>query len=171
MSQNSEENLCEEKTFAKIYKQFSKDLHNFLYYKYGADYSPQDRVQEAFIKMWDRCEEISIAKAKGFLFTVANNATLNAIKHQKVVLHHQKLPVKSYTSENPEFLLEEKQYLSKFKHALEQLTPEKREAFMLNRVDGKKHQEIADLLNVPRKTIEKRIYSALKELRKTIKEL
>ena len=42
---------------------------------------------------------------------------------------------------------------------------------MLNRVEGKKHQEIADMLGVSKKAIEKRIYTALKALREEIKEM
>jgi RNA polymerase sigma-70 factor (ECF subfamily) len=39
---------------------------------------------------------------------------------------------------------------------------------MLNRVEGKKHKEIAELLGISRKAVEKRIYSALKQLRQDI---
>ena len=44
-------------------------------------------------------------------------------------------------------------------------------AFMLNRVEGKKHQEIADILGLSKKAVEKRIYTALKTLRKDIAEI
>lgn len=41
---------------------------------------------------------------------------------------------------------------------------------MLNRVEGKTHQEIADLEGVSKKAIEKRIYTALKQLKNEIGE-
>jgi RNA polymerase sigma-70 factor (ECF subfamily) len=44
-------------------------------------------------------------------------------------------------------------------------------AFLLNRIEGKKHREIAELLGISTKTVEKRIYGALKKLRNEIKEL
>lgn len=45
-----------------------------------------------------------------------------------------------------------------------------REAFCLNRFDGKSYKEIAEMLNVSPKTIDYRIQQALKLLRKELKE-
>ena len=39
---------------------------------------------------------------------------------------------------------------------------------MLNRVEGKKHKEIAELLGISQKAVEKRIYGALNKLREDI---
>jgi RNA polymerase sigma-70 factor (ECF subfamily) len=64
--------------------------------------------------------------------------------------------------------LEEKEYLDKYQTALSNLTEEKRVAFLLNRVEGKKHKEIAEILGISRKAVEKRIYTALEQLRKEI---
>lgn len=171
MSKNLFPDICEEKLFASLYKKYAKDLHDFLYYKYGEDFEPEDKVQEAFVTLWKNCSKVTVAKTKSFLFTVANNMTLNTIKRQKVIHEFQKSITKNYTNENPEFILEESQYMERIQRALAGLSEKKRQAFLLNRAEGKKHQEIADMLGVSRKTIEKRIYSALDEIRKTIKEL
>jgi RNA polymerase sigma-70 factor (ECF subfamily) len=40
---------------------------------------------------------------------------------------------------------------------------------LLNRTEGKKHKEIAEILNISQKAVEKRIYGALKKIRKEIK--
>ena len=42
-------NVCEEKVFSSIYNNYSKDLHNYLYYRYGDQFDPSDKVQEAFV--------------------------------------------------------------------------------------------------------------------------
>ena len=92
--------------------------------------------------------------------------SLNDLKHQKVVLKYQQQKPKQYTVESPQFLMEESEYMAKFQAALERLPEGQRVAFLLNRVEGKRHQEIADMLNISRKAVEKRIYSALEKLRK-----
>ncbi len=168
MTKHIRDNICDEKIFSSVFRKYSKSLHDFLYYKYGERIHPEDKVQEAFIKMWDRCKGIPIDKAKSFLFTVANNLVLNAIKHEKVVLNYQKNISKGYTNESPEFLMEEAEYMQKYQTALENLTNGQREAFLLNRVEGKKHKEIAVLLGISTKAVEKRLYGALKNLRKEI---
>lgn len=163
------ENICEEQVFSELFTKHSKNLHDFLYYKYGEQINPKDQVQEAFIKLWDNCKNVTLSKAKSFLFTVANNLTLNQIKHQKVKLKYQQTTTKkNYTNENPEFVLEELEYLEKYQRALSNLTEPQRVAFLLNRVEGKKHQEIADMFGISRKAVEKRIYGALEKLRKEI---
>ncbi|GAA4278124.1 RNA polymerase sigma factor [Aquimarina mytili] len=160
--------VCEEKLFAGLFKKHSQELHDFIYYKYGEHIDPKDKVQEAFIKLWDNCKKISLQKAKSFLFTVANNLSLNQIKHNKVKLKFQQIDHNDRTSEDPEFILQEKEYLLKYQKALSNLTEAQRVAFLLNRVEGKKHKEIANYLGISRKAVEKRIYGALEKLRKDI---
>lgn len=167
----SETPVCEEKVYSKLYKEYAKDLHDFLYYKYGERFNPNDIVQEAFIKLWNNCKDVSLDKAKGFLFMVAKNAILNDIKHQKVVLKYQLIKPTGHTNENPEFLLEEEQFYQKYQRALAKLTEEQRVVFLLNKTEGKKHQEIADMLNITKKVVEYRIYTAFKIIKEEIKEL
>ena len=77
MAKQLHDNICEERIFSSIFNKHSKDLHNFLYYKFGELLNPKDKVQEAFIKLWENCAKISPEKAKSFVFTTANNLMLN----------------------------------------------------------------------------------------------
>jgi RNA polymerase sigma-70 factor (ECF subfamily) len=165
------ENICDEALFTSIFTKYSKDLHDFLYYKFGELLNPKDKVQEAFIKLWENCGKVKPSKAKSFLFTVANNLMLNATAHRKVVLKYQKRKPKSYTNEDPQFLLETEEYMDKLQNALAKLTEAQRTAFLMNRIEGKKHREIADILGISTKAVEKRIYGALKKIREDIKEI
>ncbi len=166
------EDCCERSIFSKLYQTYAKDLHDFIYYKFGEQYNPKDKVQQAFMKLWENCKDVKPEKAKSFLFSVANNTTLNVIKHKKVVLKYElKTPKNQSDYQDPQFLLEEKEYMDKYQKALSKLTEEKRVAFLLNRVEGKKHKEIAAILGISRKAVEKRIYTAIKQLREEIEEI
>lgn len=171
MGKQLHKNICEEHLFSSIFNKHAKDLHNFLYYKFGDLLNPKDKVQEAFIKLWENCEKVTPEKAKSFVFTAANNLMLNEVAHQKVVLKHQQTKPKSHTNEDPEFLMQEAEYNDKLQKALSNLTDAQREAFMMNRVEGKRFKEIAEILGISTKAVEKRIYGALTKLRKDIKEL
>ncbi len=168
MSQPLQDNICETQLFERLYNKHAKNLHDFLYYKFGEHLNPQDKVQEAFIKLWQNCAKIAPPKAKSYLFTTANNLMLNAVAHQKVVLKFNKQPQKHSTNESPEFVMQEKEYHEKLQKALANLTEAQRVAFLLNRVEGKRFKEIAELLGISTKAVEKRIYGALKKLRKEI---
>ena len=161
-------NICKEKVFNKLFKDYAGDLHDFLYYKYGEESNPKDIVQVAFEKLWKNCKKVTPEKARSFLFTVANNEMLNSISREKTVLNYRQQNTKSYTHETPEFLLEEKEYHDRLQKAIEELTEEQRVTFLLNRIEGKKHQEIAEMLGISRKAVEKRIYTALKILKEKV---
>lgn len=151
--------------FSGLYERLADDLHKFLYYKYGDSFNPDDKTQEAFVKLWENCNKVTVEKAKSFLFTVANNMMLNEVKHQKVVLKYKSQKADGYTNESPEFLLQKEEYFKKYQEVLSRLTEEQRTAFLLNKVEGKKHSEIAEMLGVTRKVVEYRIYSAFDVLK------
>lgn len=168
MKKDISDNICDERLFSRLFEKHSKNLHDFLYYKFGQHFNPKDKVQEAFIKLWEHCGKVTPAKAKSFLFTVANNLMLNEASHQKVVLKYQKTKPKTHTNETPEFILEGNEYMDKLQKAIANLSEAQRTAFLLNRIEGKKHREIAELLDISQKAVEKRIYGALKKLREDI---
>ncbi len=168
MAERKPDNVCEETLFNKLFKAHSKDLHNFLYYKFGKENNPKDLVQEAFLKLWNNCHKVTVEKAKSFLFTVANNQMLNELSKKKTVLTYAQEKPKQHTFESPEFIMEETEYMNKLQTAIESLSEEQRVAFLLNRIEGKKHKEIAEMLGVSRKAVEKRIYTALAKIKDQI---
>jgi RNA polymerase sigma-70 factor (ECF subfamily) len=161
MGNNAGRNVCEERVFNEAFKTHSKDLYNFLYYKYGADNNPADVVQDAFIKLWDNCSKVLPEKARSFLFTVASNQMLNDLAKKKTALKFSLEKHKGHTNQSPEFMLEEKQYMERLERAINELTEDQRVTFLLNRIEGKKHKEIAEMLGISQKAVEKRIYTAL----------
>jgi RNA polymerase sigma-70 factor (family 1) len=169
MPKKSLSETCNEIVFSKFFKDHAKSLRNFLFYKFGNKDQAEDLTQEAFIKLWQNCSAVPIEKAKSYIYTIANNSSLNEIKHQKVVLQYENnFTGTDRTNENPEFILEEKQFKKKLLKAIEDLNETQRVAFLMHRIDGKKYSEIADVLDISVKAVEKRIHLALVELRKTI---
>ena len=161
-------NVCEETVFNSIFKDNSKTVFNYIYYKFGNEERANDAVQEAFVKLWENCTKIPPEKAKAYLYTVANNLYLNVIKADKVRLKYADKHANSITQESPEYVLEEKQFQKKLDDALNALPENQRTTFLLNRIDGKKYTEIAAMEGVSVKAIEKRMHLALKTLREKI---
>jgi RNA polymerase sigma-70 factor (ECF subfamily) len=67
--------------------------------------------------------------------------------------------------------MEEEQFKIKLQKAIAGLTEAQRTAFLLHRIDGKKYHEIAEILGISIKAVEKRIHGALVELRKEIENM
>lgn len=171
MSKSLHQNICDKIRFSKIYEKYAQSLSNILFYKYGELLNPSDKAQEAFIKLWENCDKIKPETAKSYLYTTANNMMLNEVKHQKVVLKYQQVKPKDYTNESPEFILRKKEFLKRFERVLSQLKEEERIAFLLNKVDGKTHKEVAEILGITKKVAEHRIYGALNKLKNELEEL
>ena len=161
MNLDKEKDCCDEEVFNTLFKTLSTKLYRFLYYKFGSETSPSDIVQEAFIKLWDNCKKVAPEKAKAYLFTVANNYTLNSLERKKVELNYNDGLVLPINNESPQYLAEADEFEHKLKKALEELPEKQRVAFMLNRIEKKKHKEIAEILGISQKAVEKRIYSAV----------
>ncbi len=167
MNSNKQDNVCEEQVFTALFKTNSKTVFNYIYYKFGNEEKANDAVQEAFLKLWENCGKVSPEKAKSFLYTVANNLSLNVIKAEKVRLKHASSSLE-ISNESPDYLLEKKQYQEKLDNALNSLPENQRTTFLLNRIDGKKYAEIAEMEGISIKAVEKRIHLALKSLREQI---
>lgn len=165
------QNICDKIRFSKLYEKYAQSLSNILFYKYGELLNPSDKVQEAFIKLWENCAKIKPETAKTYLYTTANNMMLNEVKHQKVKLKYQQVKPKDYTNESPEFILRKKEFLNRFEAALSDLKEEERVAFLLNKVDGKTHKEVSEILGITKKVAEHRIYAALNKLKTGLEEL
>jgi RNA polymerase sigma-70 factor (ECF subfamily) len=164
--------ICNELIFSTFFKANVKTLRNYLFFKFGNEEQANDIAQEAFIKLWENCANVPEEKAKSYIYTVANNATLNQIAHQKVVLNYAKSSINSDENNlTPEFLIEEEQFKTKLEKAISNLTEAQRVAFLLNRIEGKKYKEIAELLNISVKAVEKRIHGALVSLRTEIEQI
>jgi len=85
------QDICDKIRFSKLYEKYAQSLSNILFYKYGELLNPSDKVQEAFIKLWENCSKIKPEAVKSYLYTTANNMMLNEVKHQKVVLKYQQV--------------------------------------------------------------------------------
>ncbi|MCR9182617.1 MAG: sigma-70 family RNA polymerase sigma factor [Flavobacteriaceae bacterium] len=165
------DNVCKETVYNKLFQTLSPSIYNFIYFKCGNVAQAEDLVQEAFIKLWENCAKVPQAKAKSFLYTVCNNSFLNEVAHQKVVLKFTKKARPNINEQSPQYILEEKEFEQKLNKALSNLTEAQRTAFLMNRIEGKKYREIAEILEISVKAVEKRMSQALESLRKEIKNI
>jgi len=150
--------VCEEEVYDKLYREHAEKIYYYLYYKYGDKEKAQDIVQDSFAKLWVNCSKILFGAAKSFLYKIANNASIKS----------QETPQKTYTNESPEFQMEEKEFMHRLNSAISGLKDGQREVFLLNRIENKTYKEIAELLGISVKAVEKRMHLALVILRKKI---
>lgn len=165
-------NLCEENQFNDFYSKNVQSATNFAYYKCGDRDTALDLTQEAFTRIWENCSKINFDKVKTYLLTTINNLFLNLIKHQKVVFRYEKeTPNLDVNNQSPDYLIEVEEFKEKLQKAIALLTDAQREVFLMNRMEGKKYKEIAELLDISQKAVEKRMSGALKTLKTHIENI
>ena len=171
MKKANSTSICQEVQFEQIYQNLVKGLYHFIYYKCGDKEMAEDIVQEAFLKLWENCAKVNTESAKGYLFTIAKHVFLNKIERKKVALKFENQIIASSEKENPAFILEQMEFQKQLEAAIDQLPDIQREVFLLNRIDKLKYREIAELLNISQKAVEKRMHNALLTLRKLHKNI
>ena len=161
--------ICREKVFEKIFRTYAQDLKRFLYYKFKDLEAAEDVLQETFVKLWKNCHKVIFEKAKSYIYTVANNAFLDIKKHEKIVREHRQKAVRNIRIvDNPEFLYIEKEYLEKVEKAIDSLSEKQKTVFIMSRFEDKKYREIAEILNISVKAVEKRMQLALLNIKNQI---
>jgi len=168
-----ESNTCHPDTFQALFMQLAGALRRFLYYKSGNWDSAEDYVQEAFLRMWKNCREVPPEKAKSYLYTVANNLFLDEMRHNQVKFKFQDRQAAAPASHAPapDFELETQEFQQKLEKALADLPEGQRIVFLMNRIEKLTYAEIADQLGLSVKAVEKRMHSALIELRKLVQNI
>jgi RNA polymerase sigma-70 factor (ECF subfamily) len=164
--------LCSDTIFSSVFESYFKLLRNFLIYRYKNTEFADDIAQNAFVILWENCNSLKTEQAKSFLYTTAIRLSLNQIKHNKVVSNFEIISKpKSITAESPEFLLEENELKILLEKAINDLPEKQRTVFLMNRFENQSYSEIAIIMNLSVKAVEKRMHQALLSLRKIVRNV
>jgi RNA polymerase sigma-70 factor (family 1) len=153
------------KEFKALFDQYYDPIRNFLYYKCGDADLAEDLCQDAFMKLWDKRDDVKSETVKSYLYTIANNMLLNKIRHDKVVINFAEKQKNQQDEQSPQYYLEEKEFKEKLDKVIGAMPEKQREVFLMNRIEEMTYQEIADRLSLSVKAIEKRMHGALNHLR------
>ncbi|MFD2936716.1 RNA polymerase sigma-70 factor [Spirosoma flavum] len=128
----------------------------------------QDIGQDAFIKYWQEREFVLQNKVaiKNYLYSTVRNASLNVIRHDKVVDEYLQ---QKGTKEPEESTIMEaiisSEVIAEIHSAIEALPASYRQISVMSYLEGKKNQEIADELGMSINTVKKQKHKALELLK------
>jgi RNA polymerase sigma-70 factor (ECF subfamily) len=144
-------------------------VYAFTIVKHNAE--AKDIVQTAFIKLWEKRQEINLpVAARSYLYTTVYHLSLNTLRDHKIRnRHHEKLAPPTFT--NKINTAEEQEIKARINLAIDALPPRCKEVFCKSRLEGKKYAEIAADLNISIKTVEVQMGKALKTLREQLADL
>jgi len=161
--------LGDQQAFELFFRKFHVMLFAFVNKFLHDPEEAQEVVQDVFAKIWERRDEIDPANSlKSYLFKIAQNISLNRLKRKKVESKYTEI-FKLVYIDNREFSAHEsliaKELDVQIDLSIRKLPKQCRKIFELNRIDGLKYKEIAELLHISIKTVEAQMSKALRSLR------
>jgi RNA polymerase sigma-70 factor (ECF subfamily) len=154
--------------FKELFDRHYKPVRNFLYYKLGDMPLAEDLTQEVFLKVWEKRATILPDSVQSLLFTIANHLALNHFNSAKARFEFRHRGEEKPGTENPESVMEQKEFEERLKSALARLPENQRVVFLMNRIDELTYREIAERLGLGVKAVEKRMSEALEFLREHV---
>lgn len=152
-----------EEKFKIVYNKYADDLFTYIYSKVGSDKIAEDILQEVFIDFWEKRSEIKIS-VYGFLLQMCKYKIFNHYRSERVrgeyILHLSNF-LTEINELTPYKYVEAKDILHHIESLIENLPPKCRKVFYMNRFEHKSISEIAEELNISKRTVENYITTSL----------
>jgi RNA polymerase sigma-70 factor (ECF subfamily) len=159
----------EEAALNLLYKKYWKFLFLSAYNILQDQQVCEDIIQEIFIKLWDKREQIQIrVSLKSYLYASARYEVFRQIRTGSVREDiFDQLQERLQTS--PEYgSLEHKELIFQIDSVVNVLPEKCRQVYKLSREEQLSHKEIASQLHISTKTVENHLNKALRQLRNAL---
>ncbi|MDR0823952.1 MAG: RNA polymerase sigma-70 factor [Prevotella sp.] len=166
------ENLKVKEEFGKFFIECYPKVKSFARQILMSEQDAEDVSQDIFLILLDKPEIWRDKERRNaYLFTMAKNHIFNLIKHRNIERKYQeKLVRKNQLAD--EFGLDDKLHVKEIEliimYAVEQMPERRKEIFKMSRYEGKSNIIISELLDMSTRTVERHLYLALSDLKKTI---
>lgn len=159
--------------FEALYKQFYRPLVNFINQYLNNLENSKEVVQITFLKLWDKKDTLEITSSfKNYLYRSTKNAMIDYLrKYEKMdVISDEDSKILNNLSATNENLLSPYIIREEIVKAMEHLKPKNREIFRLSKFEGLTYEEIANHLNISKRSVEDNIARAITKLRDIISQ-
>ena len=156
----------DEIAFTRIFNTYWEELFISAYHILKDEDSCKDIVQEIFITLWDRREEIEIQNLKAYLLQAVKYRVFKKIRENEKFGYFNDLYSNYENIQTVEYQYEFTELSGSLNKAIKNLPEKCSEVFHLSRIEGLSNPDIAKKLGISVSTVENQIYKALKILKK-----
>ena len=152
---------------------YYRELLGFINARLGNQQVAEDVVHDAYVRVLERTSSTPIEQPRAFLYRTALNLVIDG--HRRNALRQvESLDVldtdDGFSSPSPQLCLDQGQRLDMLQRALAELPSACRDSFMLRKLEGLSHPEIAERLGISRSVVEKHIVNAMKHCRLRLRQ-
>lgn len=157
-----------------LFDRYEHDVRRFLRRIGSGAGDADDLVQQTFLQVPTAAKRFDgRPNARPWLFGIAATVARrerSSLSRVAARLRGWAQAAPSAPPMTPAESLEQRQAEDRFAHALDKLSPAKREVFALVTLEGASGEEAAEALGIPRNTVWTRLHHARRELRKSLEE-
>lgn len=159
-----------EEAFTAIFYHYRGRLYHYIFTITASRETAEDTVHDVFLKIWNNREKMAgIEHMNAYLFRICHNQAISGLRRmakETLILSELKQEKTPFLSESDP--ASQKEILASIQQAVNQLSPQQRQVFLLSRQDGLKHKQIAEQLGVSINTVKTHLGQALRFLREEI---
>ena len=157
-----------EQRIAKLYESHGQRLSAFLVGMVGDRDAAEDLVQETFARALAADARFEpLARQSTWLFTIARNLAVNHLARKRVTAGHP-LAEAASGEPDPAVAAEMREAGGAIRAAVERLSVDHREVFLLKAIEGLTYREIAETIGVPIGTAQSRFHYAAAAIRERL---
>ena len=159
----------DEKAFGQIFHRHYKRMV-MVARRYMTDLDLSENiVQQIFVKLWEQRKNLQINSFEAYLLVSVRNSCNNELKHQKTIRKYENQAIDEPWETDDVY--PDNETLEKIYKVIEEMPPQRKKIFKMNRLEGMKYKEIAEALQLSPKTVEVQISKALKYLKENLSYL
>ena len=157
--------------FAFLVETYETSVYRLALRMCGNAHDAEEVAQEAFVAAWKGLPAFrGESKFSSWLYQLTTNAAIDFLRREK--RHRAAVPIEDEpepaTPDTPQQAVEEGEMRQALQQALDSLTPEHRQIFLLRQMRQLSYEEIGRLLNLEPGTVKSRLSRAKKQLREIL---
>lgn len=158
-----------EQLFSDIFRQHEQRLYTLAYRLTKSDQHAKDIIQDVFLKLWDQRNTIgSIHNMEAWLYRITEHRVIDFLRKVAADSRMKKAmwgQVQQIVNESEHYVAA-KEYNEILQKAIDQLPPQRRLIYQLNKEDGMNYMQIATELQISRHTVKNQLSSAVQSVRR-----
>ncbi|HHV84297.1 MAG TPA: RNA polymerase sigma-70 factor [Petrimonas sp.] len=163
-----------DKSFHQLYMKYFPKVKYFINYFVKSEAIAEDLSQDIFEHIWMNRERFfRLANLNAYLFRMAKNYSINYLQSKTVETNYASFYYYMNSADLKECLTEEEIYAKELELLIqltvERMPKQRRRIFEMSRIKNLKNAEIAEKLNISKRTVEVHLNLALKQIREVIR--
>jgi RNA polymerase sigma-70 factor (family 1) len=155
--------------FDALYEKYWKEIYTAAFKRLQDPAQAKDITQDIFLQLWLKREENNIDNLPAYLFTATKNKVFNWMEKERRYTPVPELLLQLKTSrDQTDAELLRKEFMKAYEALIDTLTQSQQQIFRMRYQQDLSTSEIAELLDISRKTVQNQLGKAVAQLRASL---